>query len=402
VKSELQVSHVSSALRWRTLGQRGMTLIELMVALVIGLGVTLAVTTLLIAGENHKRTTTSTNDAEQTGAYVFHSIDGVLRGAGSGFAESAYPTPDAGVLGCKLNAGSILPAAAAFPAPFGSFLGAAYANLRVAPLLIGWNQSPDGLSDVLAVMGGSGAAGGVSRQVTVAGNATTVTLDNAVGFVASDLFLVSQNGTADCLLEEVASVSTPTLTLDTTQPYYTAGTTTTLSTLAASTASYVTPLGNAAVNNLQFELIGVDANHTLYSYDLLQNGTAGAAQAIADGVYQMHAIYGIDTNGDGILDTWAGPGDAGYDINTVMITPATMRKIIAVRVALVLRGQYYDKNLVSPATLTLFNGMTTSAGTALPALAQTVNVSTIDQHYRYRVFEFTVPLRNMILLAGGP
>lgn len=383
-----------------------MTLIELMVALVIGLGVTLAVTTLLIAGENHKRTTTSTNDAEQTGAYAFNALDGVLRGAGSGFAESAYPSPDAGVLGCKLNAGTILPAAAAFPAPFGSFLGAAYSNLRVAPLLIAQNQSPDGFSDVLAVMGGSGAAGGVSRQVTGSGSSTAVILDNSVGFVANDLFLVSQNGTPDCLLEEVASISAPTLNLVSTQPYYTAGTTTTLSTLSASTASFVTPLGNAAANNLQFELIGVDANHTLYSYDLLQNlslvqspGTADAAQAIADGVYQMHAIYGIDTNGDGIQDTWAGPGDANYDINTVMTTPATMRKIIAVRVALVLRGEYYDKNTASPATLTLFSGLTNGGGTSLQ---QNVTISANDQHYRYRVFEFTVPLRNMILLAGGP
>jgi type IV pilus assembly protein PilW len=117
----------------------------------------------------------------------------------------------------------------------------------------------------------------------------------------------------------------------------------------------------------------------------------------------MHAIYGIDSNGDGIQDTWVAPTvAAGYDVNTVMTTPATMRKIIAVRVALVLRGEYYDKNTVTPATLTLFSGLTNSAGTALPALAQTVNVSANDQHYRYRVFEFTVPLRNMILLAGGP
>jgi hypothetical protein len=31
-----------------------------------------------------------------------------------------------------------------------------------------------------------------------------------------------------------------------------------------------------------------------------------------------------------------------------------------------------------------------------------VTLSATDQHYRFRVFEFTVPLRNMILLAGGP
>ena len=76
-----------------------------------------------------------------------------------------------------------------------------------------------------------------------------------------------------------------------------------------------------------------------------------------------------------------------------------MRKIIAVRVALVLRGEYYDKNTVSPATLTLFSGLTNGGGTSLQ---KSVTISANDQHYRFRVFEFTVPLRNMILLAGGP
>ena len=385
-----------------------MTLIELMVALVIGLGVTLAVTTLLIAGENHKRTTTATNDAEQTGAYVFHALDGALRGAGSAFAQSAYPSPDAGVLGCKLNAGGILPRAGTFPVPFNAaaLLGGAASNLRVAPLLIAPAKSPDGVSDVVVVMGGSGAAGGVSRQVTAAGGATVLTLDNAVGFVPSDLVLVSQSGTPDCLLEEVLTVATPTLNLGPTQAYYTLGGVTTISTLAASTLSFVTPLGNAVANNLQFELLGVDTNHTLYSYDLLQNrslvqspGVADAPQPIADGVYRMNAIYGVDTNGDGIQDNWAGPTDLNYDINSVMTTPATQRQIVSVRLALVVRGEYYDKNTVTPPTLTLFAGLTNAA---LAPLQQAVNISAIDQHYRYRVFEFTVPLRNMILLAGGP
>jgi len=311
------------------------------------------------------------------------------------------------VLGCKLNAGGILPrTATAFPAPFAGFLGGTPGNLRVAPLLIAQGQAADGVSDVLVVMGGSGAAGGVSRQVTVAGSSTSVALDNAVGFVQNDLFLVSQNGTPDCLLEQVSANPTgSTLSLSTALPYYTTGTTTTISTLSASTASFVTPLGNAAANNLQFELIGPDANHTLYSYDLLQNQhlvqtplIADAAQAIADGVYQIHAIYGIDTNGDGIQDAWAGPGDAGYDINAVMTTAATQRQIVAVRVGLVVRGEYYDRNQVAPA-IALFNGLTNGGGTSLSV---TVTPTGTDQQYRYRVFEFTVPLRNMILLAGGP
>lgn len=379
-----------------------MTLVELMVALAIGLVTTLAVTNLLITAENHKRTTTSTNDAEQTGAYATYTLDKVVRGAGSAIAQSAFP-PDRGVLGCKLNAAAIFPRTTPFPAPFDGFLPGATATLSVAPLLIAQNQSDAG-SDVLVVMGGSGAAGGVSRQITGTGSATTIPLDNTVGFANNDVALVSQSGVVDCLLEEVATITAPTLNVGGTTYYTANGTTTTLATLTASTSTYITPIGNAVSNNIQFMLFGVGANRTLYSYDLLQNlqlvgGSGGdAAQAIADGVVQLNALYGLDTTGTGVFGAWAGPGDAGWDINTVMASPAQMRQIISVRIALVVRGEYYDKNTVSPATLTLFNGLVNGGGTSLQ---QTVNLSANDQHYRYRVFEFTVPLRNMLVLAGA-
>ena len=393
--------------------QKGMTLVELMVAMVIGLGITLAISSVLIASENHKRTTTSTNDAQQTGSYGFYALDKALRGAGSGIAESAFPT-DVGVLGCHLNAGAIFPRATAFPAPFAAFLGGAPNPLNVTPVLIGKSQSQDGVSDVIMVMGGSGSAGGVSRQITGGGNATTATLDNTVGFAHNDLLLVSQSGVTDCLMEQVDTFVTPTLTLAGT--YYTAtGGTTTMATLAGNTASYVTPIGNATANSVQFMLFGVDNNRTLYSYDLLQNlnlvGGAGAdsAQAIADGVVQMNALYGIDTNGDGIQDAWTAPDATtvpAWDINTVMTSPIQMKQIISVRIALVVRGENYDTTRdaagnpipVSPPSLTIFNGLTNSAGTSL---AQQINLNATDRQFRYRIFEFTVPLRNMLLLAGG-
>jgi type IV pilus assembly protein PilW len=397
-----------------------MTLIELLVAMAIGVGVVMVVSTLLFAVENHKRTTTSTNDADQAGAYTFNALDKALRNAGSAIAESKYA--NAGVLGCRLNAATILPAAS-LPAPFSNttFLPAA-SNLRVAPVLIGRNMSDSTASDVIVVMGGAGVAGGVSRAINGAGSATSLILQSTTGFSTSspgpnppqgDLVLVSQPGVTDCLLEEVATITGTTLNVGAT-PYYTASaSTTTLSTLSSSTLSYVTPLGNAAVNNVQFALFGVGTNYTLYSYDLLQNqlvigGNGGnTSEAITDGVVQMNAIYGIQsTSNPGVLSGWVSPGgtpgtpDAGYDINTVMANPATtMASIIAVRVAIVVRGEYYDKAVVSPSSLTIFSGYTDTAGNSL---SQTVNLATVTggQHYRYRVFEFTVPLRNMLLMAG--
>jgi len=370
--------------------QRGLSLIELLVAMAIGLIVTLAVTSVITIGEGKRRTTTSTNDMDQAGAYAAYLLDRAVRSAGSSLAQSTLPT-DRGVFGCKLNAASLLPASA-FPAPFAKNFKSAN-DLRVAPVLIAKNQSDAG-SDVLVVMGGDAVAGGVPRGLTDPGSATTLSMDNTVGISTGDLVLVSQNGTADCLIEQVSGTSAKVLTLGGT--YYTAGKSTSLQGLAASTSTYVTPLGNPANGNVEFQFFGVGDNRTLYGYDLLQIGGITSAQALADGVIEMHALYGLDTNGDGILDAWADPGATGYDIATVMATTATIRQIVAVRIALVLRSASKERDTVSASSITLFSD---AVDASKKSLAQTVKLTgTDDLNYRYRVVDFTVPLRNMLLL----
>lgn len=373
--------------------QAGFTLIELLVAVTIGLVLTLAVTSVVSIGEAHKRTTTSTNDMDQSGAYAAYLLDRAIRSAGSGIVQSTQPI-DRGVFGCKLNAGAMLPRATAFPAPFSGFLAGATNTLRAAPVMIASGQSSAG-SDVLVVMGGYAGAGGISRPVTNPGTATTLLLDNTIGIAAKDLLLVSQSGTTDCLFEQVASVAGQTITLDSTATYYTAGTSNLIATLSNSTATYVTPLGSADAGNVQFQLFGVGANNTLFSYDLLRTSGSDTAQAVADGVVSLRALYGLDTNGDGIVDAWADPSAAGYDIATVMSTPATIRQIMAIRVALVLRSTNYEKNAVSASSLTLFGDAKNAAGTSIK---QTITLSSDDQHYRYRVIDSVVPLRNILLL----
>jgi len=391
-----------------------MTMMELLVAMAIGVITMLAVSKLLVTTENHKRTTTSTNDVDQTAVYTFNEIDRALRAAGSGIAQSAYGATSQGVLGCRLNMASAgttyMPRSGAYPAPFSTrFLGGATpAALQVAPVLIAAGQSDNATSDVLVVMGGSGAAGGVSRSLTGVGSLTSLIIASTVGFNNYDLILVSQNGTSDCLLEEVSSAVGGIITLNAGVPYYTQGLASVLSTLATSTTSAVTPLGNVqptdSPSDLQFQMFGVSTNDTLYSYDLLQNqqlvhGVPGdVAQAIADGVIEMNALYGVaTTNAPSVFNNWVSPSAAGYDINTVMNSPTKQKSIIAVRVAILVRGEYYDKNLVSPSTVNLFSGLVDGNNASLQ-----IPVTNLDQHYRYRVVEFTVPLREMIVLAGGP
>lgn len=374
----------------RSVRERGVTLVELLVAMAIGLVVTLAVTSAVIFGEATKRSTTAINDMGQSGAYTAYMLDRAIRSAGSGLVQSW----DLGVFGCKLHAKRTtdLPRATAFPPPFEDFLGGAVGaeNLRVAPLLIAKDQSAGG-SDVLVVMGGNSGAGDVPRPI-LSGSAVanTLRLDNTVRIAARDVALVSQNGFEDCLVEHVRSTfadaaSNETLELD--PNFHTDADA--LYTLFGGGDAFLTVLGNAASDNVQFQLFGVGENRTLFSHDVLQGDGNDASRALADGVLEMHALYGLDTNTDGIFDEWVAPDAVGYDITTMMTTPERARQVVAVRVGLVLRGALLEKEPVSAEIPAMFSD-TTSERAA-------VTLTGDDRRYRYQVVEFTVPLRNMPL-----
>ena len=393
--------------------QRGLTLVEMLVAMVIGLVVVLAVTSVVTLGEARKRSTTSTNDMNQSGSYAVYMIDRLLRSAGSGFAQ----TGTRGVFGCRLSAArliggtatTILPrTGSAFPAPFNTLLGgsgaAAAGNLRLAPFLIAKGAS--GASDTLVVMGGNAAAGDVPRRIRSGfpGN-DNLRLDNTIGLRNGDIGLVSREGSEDCLLEQVSSTNTELATagnevLGMGGRYFTStGATTSLATLAADGTALFSPLGNVGANNLQFQLLGVNANRTLVAYDLLRaagtgsdEGTdASAMQALADGVVALYAVYGVDTDSNGVVDTWIDPAATGYAIGTLMLAPDTMRHIVAARVALVMKSSLFEKERVAPDSLTIFSDLPTDR-------RRTLTIAAADQNFRYRVIDTTIPLRNMLLL----
>jgi len=385
---------------------RGLTLIELLVAIVLALVVVLAVTNLVIVGEAQKRTTAGGNDASQSGNFAAYALDRALRSAGSGFAQAW----DQGMFGCRLNARrtigasltTVLPRAAAFPAPFAGFLAGAPGTLTAAPVLIGQGMSAGG-SDVLVVMGGNGSSGDVVRPVrsSVSGG---VRLDNTVGLRNGDMVLVTQQGNADCLIEQVAVADNDAFIAAGNDVLPLGGTYATnaaLETVASSTTASLSVLGNVGANNVQFQMFGVDTHGTLVAYDLLRNAAVATDPdpilPIADNVIEMHALYGIDTSTprDNIVDSWVAPADE-WALDEVVASASKMRQIVAVRVALVLRSPTYEKEAVTPARPALF----ANAGTAAIAAAGYA-ANSAEQHYRLRVIDVTVPLRNILLLPAS-
>ena len=68
--------------------QRGMTLIELMVALTVGLFLSLAVTSIIVVTLRQQKVTAAVNERDQGSNLAIIQLDKTIRSAGSGFSKS--------------------------------------------------------------------------------------------------------------------------------------------------------------------------------------------------------------------------------------------------------------------------------------------------------------------------
>ncbi|MDQ6681015.1 MAG: PilW family protein [Pseudomonadota bacterium] len=375
----------------------GFSLIELLVSMAIALVVTLAVTTVLVLNEGNKRSTTSVNDVNQTGTYVAYVLDRSIRSAGSGFSQrwrDAY--------GCLINASktetAILPMPVAFPAssPFANVPKA----VRLAPVLIGKNMANTATQvrgDVLTVMGGTAGFSETPQQVAASGAVNAnMALPNSVGYAAGDLVLLADTGApADCILQQVSTVAGGVMTFGGGDDYHNAS----AITFRPSTISI--QLGSVRGNPPQLQLYGVGDDNTLFNYDLLQANGAAAA-AIAEGVVEMRALYGVDSSAaPGVIDAWIDPiASSGYAAEQLADGSAAaqlkLRRIVAIRLGFVLRTSLQERDAVvpDPTTLTLFSDLGN-------ALQQTRTITGSDTRYRFRTIELTIPLRNVLFAPAS-
>ncbi len=384
---------------WPARPRRGFTLIELMVAVAIALVLTLAITLMLVRSESGRRTLTSTNDSSNNGAYLSYVLDRTLRSAGSGFAQgwrNAY--------GCALQAqratlGTFLPRASAYPAPFASVP----LTMRMAPLVVQAGTGNGG-SDVLIVQTGSSGLGEAPLPVltnSASSGTASLRVPITLGLRGGDLVALVQEtntgtGPLPCVLQQVeAGFVGNTDVLELGGNFYAASVGgIALDDIGSARRAWVVPLGNEAGSRPGFQLLGVAANNTLVSYDLLRLDASNTVVPVADGVVDLRARYGVDTDDDGRIDDWVSPADADWTAATLMngseAAATALSRIIAVRVALVLRNNSPERTDISPASLTLFAD--------LPAAQQaTHSIAAGDRSLRYRTLDFTVPLRNALL-----
>jgi type IV pilus assembly protein PilW len=411
----------------------GFSLIELLVAMAIGLIVTLAVTSVLIRGEGSKRSTSSVNDISQTGAYATYVLDRFIRSAGSGYSQRWSDTYGC-LLGVSQSTTQVLP----IPTPLGAtsaFTAITETDItrrlpiRLAPVVIGKNLanttggSAEIRGDLLMVMGGTAGVGESPQAISTVGT-NQILLDTTLGYRTNDMLLISDGSVpAGCLIRQAVNHDDP---LNSDQSLslggdYSAQDASNVTLAQFTGTSVAMQLGNAVNNFPQFQLFGVGANNTLESYDLLKALPAGGSDPdvpIADGVVEMRALYGVDGTDDasptdGTLDRWVDPsGD--YLAQTLLDGSPTgqsrLHRIVAVRVGLILRTSLAEHAPQTPTTrdvvntetyqaakgtkVTLFNDMKAADGTSL---RYERTLTDAERSYRFRTVEITIPLRNVIL-----
>jgi type IV pilus assembly protein PilW len=352
----------------------GMSLMEILVAMAIGLIGIVVITQTYIVNENYKRSTTAAGGAQTNGALALFSMERDARMAGWGMAWST-------VFGC----GGVR----------WYYNGLGYSNPPAAGPLPVLASGPIVITD-----GGAGpdtitiTYGTNTERVipaTVGANMVAaddpIQVDNPQGFSNNpgDLVLVVQN--TDCAMLQVTSLAGGQIAHapGVTAPYNPAGGSL-LPIFGA--GAQVFNLGRPVVN-----VYSINANYELQLASLFTATSSTVVPAytptpftIVDNIVDLQAEYGKDTVGnDGIVDV--------YD-NVTPTTVAQWQQVLSVRIGVLARSEFY----VKPANV----GDPCSATTAVPTWqGGAFNVpGGIPSCYGYRVFETVVPLRNMIWRQG--
>jgi type IV pilus assembly protein PilW len=343
--------------------QRGLGIIELMVGIVISMLMVMMIYQVYNVGEGQKRTITAGSDAQQSATYGLFLLAQDLSMAGNVIAASATA-----LSGCAL----------ARPIPVVISAGATDNDPDTVTVFYGGGGSlstPVPFLNNATVSGASPGAYQVAGPVAFSPNDVIV----AVQGTNCTMSTITSGGVAVAATTGVATIShalTSTPGNNTTATY------------GAVTASLVN-LGQP--DRFGQTLYAVDpATATLTTQSLLP--TAQAATPVVAHVVNLKALFGLDTDNDGTVDIWQ-PATGNWSVDNLPAQPlATWQQIRAVRIAIVTRSDKYEDTVVTPGTLEMF------CSPAPCAVSMTLDAD--QQHYRYKVLETTVPLRNAVWNAS--
>lgn len=349
---------MASQLRSRIGHARGVSLVELMVGLVIGLVAILVVMQVFQMSEGARRTTVGGDDAQIAGALSLTGLQREIRQAGYG--ASAFP-----IIGCAITVpnGWTIPVMA--PVVINPMAAPA------TPLLPGADANTDTVLVMYSSSGGSPEGDLVSAQAAQ----PTYSVATPTSFNINDLIVAAvtpRPAVCNLTLERVTVVPT------TSPPNVTVGV-------------GVAGMVNGTLYNLgpapRFQAFRV-RNGNLSVCDYMANDCSRVADIdneavwvpVGNGIVSLRAQYGRDTtlpSMDAVVDT--------YD-QTTPTNQCGWARVTAMRMVVVARSGQVERENVASAP----DWAGSSATTAID-----LSANPDWQRLRYKTFETTVPVRNM-------
>lgn len=346
---------------------RGFSLVEILVAMVIALLGTIIIFQVFSVSEGIKRTSTSGGDAQQFGALSLFTIERDLRMAGYGINNSR-------LLGCAVRGYDEL----ATPPDLPTF--------TLAPVTIRVGAS-DSIADEITLMYSTSDLISNPAQITqnMPNSAAVYKVNNRFGFTEGDLIIAAENG-KDCSLGQVTGLPGAG---QSDNVVHNSGNYTNANGVNVP-ARYNKPSGLGESYTTGGVIFNLGAGPVIHTYRVdanqlvMDSGLAVSTLALADNIVLLKAQYGKDTTADGSVDAYE---------NTMPLLPtaADWAAILTVRLAIVARSAQPEKANVE--------GGACDATTAAPGWSGgTLDLSANPNWrcYRYRVFETTVPLRNLL------
>lgn len=359
--------------------QRGVTLVELLVGIVIGMLTVLVITQVFLNSEQQRRTPAAGANAQINGILALDAIQRDVRQSGYG-----------------LGGGMWLGQCPTAPSSEAATVG--LSSLTLAPLLIqpGSGSTPSDSIEVLS-SGKIDAAMPLKLAETHDSGSGAFIIRSPMGVETGDWLIVATGNGQDCAAFQAQAVTTS-------APW---GITPNVSVAGIYDDKSVLSNMGASPIRRRWSVAGSSAGaYALQMTNLATDSASPGADDAYPGVVLLRALYAKDTEGDGSIDT--------YD-TTAPASLADWKQVVGVRLALVVRSPERSKDVVTAKPIQWDLGKTTSDITDSIAceldsthqclelkFEHTVpNGSDEWKYYRYRMYESMIPLRNLIWNAAG-
>lgn len=332
----------------------GLSLVELMVALVIGMLVTLVISQTLSVYEGQKRTTSGTADAQTNGSLALYALQRETEMAGYAVPNITFTD--------SFSTSTTNP-------NFSPFVCSSVTNYTENPSNKPYavNIFPVSITsgvnnDSITIRYGTSSSGGIPTSLLADFTGDTASVDTPVGCNPGDSVLIIPSASTNCLITRIPT-TTENKNIDP---------------VVSNTITLATKYNPPIITKpAKLSCLGTwnEVSFSIDSNKLMRN-----ADPVGNNIIAMKAQYGISASAnDNKVTEWV-------DAKSSWAAPSVddRKKIKSIRVALLAINNLYERDAVTNNNPTYFGGLQfTLAG--------------IDnwQHYRYRVFETIIPLRNV-------